>query len=292
MDKIDASGANAQQIEFWNGEAGSHWSERDDQMSAMLRPLGEAAIKRAAPEAGEWVLDIGCGCGDTTVALARAVGCSGGALGVDISAPMLVTASQKVDGLAEELCGGATFKLADASTYDFAPAGFDLLFSRFGIMFFADPAAAFTNLRCALKPAGRLTFLCWGPVDQNDWITVPMKAARAHLPPTPPMEPRAPGPFAFASTAYVTDILQTAGFIDIEFESTEPIMKLGNGGSLDASLEFFMELGPLSSALVDQPESIRHAVRESVLAAITDRYVEGYVELPGKCWLVTARNPA
>lgn len=292
MDKIDASGANAQQIEFWNGEAGSHWSERDDQMSAMLRPLGEEAIKRAAPKAGEWVLDIGCGCGDTTVALARAVGVSGGALGVDVSAPMLVTANQKIDGLAEELRGGTTFQLADASSHDFTPAVFDLLFSRFGIMFFADPAAAFTNMRGALKPGGRLTFLCWGPVEQNDWITVPMKAARAHLPPPQPMEPRAPGPFAFADTAYVTGVLQTAGFTDIEFESTEPIMKLGNGGSLDASVEFFMELGPLSSALVDQPESIRNAVRESVLAAITDRYVEGYVELPGKCWLVTARNSA
>ena len=291
MDKIDASGANAKQIEFWNGEAGSHWSERDDQMSAMLRPLGEEAIKRAAPEGGEWVLDVGCGCGDTTVALARAVGRSGGALGVDISAPMLVAANQKIDSLAEELRSSTMFELADASTYDFAPAVFDLLFSRFGIMFFADPTAAFTNMRGALKPAGRLTFLCWGPVDQNDWITVPMNAARAHLPPPQPIDPRAPGPFAFSDSVYVTDILQTAGFTDIEFESTEPTMKLGDGGSLDASLEFFMELGPLSSALMDQPESIMSAVRASVLAAITDRYVDGYVELPGKCWLVTARNP-
>lgn len=291
MEKIEASGSNAQQIEFWNGEAGSHWSERDDQMSGMLRPLGADAIKRAAPQPGEWVLDIGCGCGDTTVELAQAVGSSGGALGVDISAPMLVTANQKIGHLPEELRGGITFKLADASSYDFAPAAFDLLFSRFGIMFFADPAAAFSNMRSALKRGGRLTFLCWGPADQNDWIMVPMKAARAHLPPPQPMDPKAPGPFAFADTAYVTDVLQTAGFTDIEFESTEPIMKMGNGGSLDASVEFFMELGPLSSALADKPESVRNAVRESVLKAIADRYMHGYVELPGKCWLVTARNP-
>jgi ubiquinone/menaquinone biosynthesis C-methylase UbiE len=292
VDKIEASGANAQQIEFWNGEAGSHWSERDNQMSAMLRPLGEEAIKRAAPEAGEWVLDIGCGCGDTTVELSTAVGSSGGVLGVDISAPMLVTANQKIDILAEELRGATTFKLADASSHDFAPAAFDLLFSRFGIMFFADPAAAFANMRSALKPGGRLAFLCWGPVDQNDWIMVPMKAARAHLPPAESMDPRAPGPFAFADPDYVTDILQAAGFTDIEFETTEPTMKMGDGGSLDASVEFFMEMGPVSSGLVDQPESVRTAVRASVLAAITDRFLDGYVELPGKCWLVTARNAA
>jgi ubiquinone/menaquinone biosynthesis C-methylase UbiE len=292
MDKIQASGANAQEIEYWNGEAGSNWSERDDQMSAMLRPLGAEAIERAAPEAGEWVLDIGCGCGDTTVELAWAVGSSGGALGVDISAPMLVTANQKIDSLAEELRDGITFKLADASSHDFAPATFDLLFSRFGVMFFADPAAAFANMRGALKPGGRLTFLCWGPVDQNDWIMVPMKAARAHLPPPEPMEPGAPGPFAFADTAYVTKILQTAGFTDIDFEATEPTMKMGDGESLDASVEFFMELGPVSGGLVDQPESVRNAVRESVLAAVSDRYLDGYVQLPGKCWLVTARNPA
>jgi ubiquinone/menaquinone biosynthesis C-methylase UbiE len=292
VDKIEVGGANAEQIEFWNGEAGSHWSERDDQMSRMLRPLGAEAIKRAAPESGEWVLDIGCGCGDTTVELARAVGSSGGALGVDISAPMLVTANQKIGSLAAELRDGLTFKLADASSHDFAPATFDLLFSRFGIMFFADPIAAFSNMRGALKPGGRLTFLCWGPVDQNDWIMVPMKAVRAHLPPPEPMEPRAPGPFAFADTAYVTDILQTAGFTDIEFETTEPTMKMGNGTSLDASVEFFMELGPVSSGLIDQPESVKNAVRASVVAAITDRYRDGYVELLGKCWLVTARNPA
>jgi SAM-dependent methyltransferase len=291
MDNIEASGANAQQIEFWNGEAGNHWSERDDQMSRMLRPLGAEAIKRAAPETGEWVLDIGCGCGDTTVELAAAVGSSGGVLGVDISAPMLVTANQKIDSLAQELRDRTSFKLADASIHDFAPAAFDLLFSRFGIMFFAEPTAAFSNMRGALKSGGRLTFLCWGPVDQNDWIMVPMKAARAHLPPPEPVDPRAPGPFAFADTAYVTDILQTAGFTDIEFETTEPIMKMGDGGSLDASVKFFIELGPLSSRLVDQPESVKNAVRESLLAAITDRYQDGYVELPAKCWLVTARNP-
>ena len=95
-----------------------------------------------------------------------------------------------------------------------------------------------------------------------------------------------------ADTAYVTDILQTAGFTDIEFETTEPTMKMGDGTSLDASVEFFMELGPVSGGLIDQPESVKNAVRESVVAAIANRYRDGYVELLGKCWLVTARNPA
>ncbi|WP_279243564.1 class I SAM-dependent methyltransferase [Candidatus Litorirhabdus singularis] len=291
MDKIEVSGPNAQQIEFWNGEAGSHWSERDDQMSLMLRPLGAEAIALAAPDTGEAVLDIGCGCGDTTLELAVAVGATGRVVGVDISAPMLVTANAKRAQLPAELDGNCSFELADASSHDFTPAVFDLLFSRFGVMFFADPATAFANMRGALKPGGRLAFMCWGPAEQNDWIMVPMQAAREHLPAPEPAEPRAPGPFAFADTDYVSEFLQAAGFTNIEFEPTQPNMRMGNGSSLDKSVEFFMEMGPVSSGLVNQPDAVRSAVRESVRAAIAGSYVDGYVELQGQCWLVTASNP-
>jgi SAM-dependent methyltransferase len=292
MDEIEASGPNAQQIEFWNGEAGSHWSERDDQMSNMLRPLGAQVIAHAAPLTGEQVLDIGCGCGDTTLELTNVVGGSGSAVGVDISAPMLVTANQKLARLPADLRSNCSFLLADASTHAFTPASFDLVFSRFGVMFFADPAGAFANMRGALKPGGRLAFMCWGPAEQNDWIVVPMQAARQYLPPPEPMEPDAPGPFAFADTGYVTELLQTAGFDDIGFEPSQPVMRMGDGSSLDKSVEFFMEIGPLSGGLANQPDDVRAAVRESVLAAISDSYVDGYVELRGQCWLVTARNPA
>lgn len=291
MEKIEASGPNAQQIEFWNGEAGTHWSERDDQMSEMLRPLGAVAIELAAPCAGESVLDIGCGCGDTTLELAARVGSAGRVVGVDISAPMLATANLKRARLPSQLRGSCAFELSDASNFAFEPVAFDLLFSRFGVMFFADPGAAFANMRGAMKPGGRIAFMCWGPADQNDWIMVPMQAARKHLPPPEPMDPRAPGPFAFADTDYVTEFLQAAGFTDIGIQSSQPTMKMGNGSSLEKSVEFFMELGPVSSGLVDQPEAVRLAVRESVQAAIAGSYVDGYVELKGQCWLVTASNP-
>ena len=292
MSEIEASGANSEQIEYWNGEAGTVWRERNDEMDAMLRPLGSEAIKRAAPTVGERILDIGCGCGGTTLDLADCVGPSGAVLGVDISAPMLSLANAKIEELAQDIEGSISFELADASSFEFPTASFDLLFSRFGVMFFADPTAAFANMRKALRPGGRLTFLCWGPVDKNEWILIPMVAASAHLPPPEPMDRRAPGPFAFSDTGYVTEILEAAGFTDVGFESTEPVMKMGDGTSLDKAAEFFIELGPVSRGLVDQPDSIRLQVKDAIMAAIADRYVDGFVELQGTCWIVSAGNPA
>lgn len=291
MSEIEATGDNAQQIEFWNGEAGTKWSDRNDEMDTMLRPLGEDAIARATPATGECVLDIGCGCGDTSLAIAKQVGAAGRVLGVDISAPMLARAKAK----GEELGGGAndvaSFQLADASTFDFAPAAFDLMFSRFGVMFFADPAAAFTNIRLALKPSGRLTFLCWGPVEENDWVMTPLMAALAHLPPPEPMDPRAPGPFAFSDKEYVSDILGKAGFTDIAFEATSPVMRSGQGQTLDEQAQFFTEMGPLVRALVDQPDDVMAKVTEAIKDVIKGHQKDGATELQGKCWIVTAKNP-
>jgi SAM-dependent methyltransferase len=290
MEQLEACGENAEQIEYWNGQAGENWTRRNDEMDAMLRPLGAAAIERAAATGGEHILDIGCGCGGTTLDLVSCVGHSGRVLGVDISEPMLALARRKIQGLAEGLQGVPSFQLADASNVDFPSGSFDLLFSRFGVMFFTDPAAAFANMRAALKPDGRLTFLCWGPPAENDWIMTPLMAAHAHLPPTEPMDPKAPGPFAFADTKYVTDILATAGFSNIAFEATSPVMKMGRGQSLGETAEFFMELGPASRALVDQPDSLRETVKAAIVEAIADRYRDGFVEMGGRCWIVTAEN--
>ena len=291
MDQLEASGENAEQIKYWNGQAGDHWTQRNDEMDAMLRPLGATAIERAAPASGEQVLDIGCGCGGTTLDMVQDLGATGHVIGVDISEPMLDLATQKIAQLPETLQGVPSFQLADASSFDFSPATYDLIFSRFGVMFFADPPAAFANMRKALKPGGRVTFLCWGPPDQNDWIMTPFMAARAHLPPTEKPDPRAPGPFAFSDTDYVTDILATAGFTDIGFEATSPVMKMGRGQTLDETAEFFMEVGPVSRALVDQPDSLREVVKSAITSAIEDRYADGFVEMGGKCWIVTALNP-
>ena len=290
MSKLQAQGENAEQIEYWNGQAGENWTERNDEMDTMLRPLGADAISRAAVIAGEHILDIGCGCGGTTLDLVSCVGNAGLVMGVDISEPMLALAKLKIQGLAEGLQGVPSFQLADGSNFDFPTGSFDLLFSRFGVMFFADPTAAFVNMRTALKPGGRLTFLCWGPPSENDWIMTPLMAAREHLPPTEPMDPRAPGPFAFSDREYVTDVLIAAGFCNIRFEATSPVMKVGRGQSVEDTADFFMELGPVSRGLTDQPDSLRATVKKAIVAIIADRYEDGFVEMKGKCWVVSAEN--
>jgi len=291
MQTLNASGENAEQIKFWNGEAGTHWADRNHEMDAMLAPLGAAAIERASPVVGEQVLDIGCGCGGTTLEMTNLLGESGHILGVDISQPMLDLANSKICSIPEELQSVPSFQLADASTFGFPAGAYDLLFSRFGVMFFANPPAAFANMREALKPGGRLTFLCWAPAEQNDWIMTPFMAAREHLPPTDKPDPAAPGPFAFADKDYVQTILETAGFIDIGFESISPLMKIVRGQSLEEAAEFFMEMGPISRALVSQPDSVLATVKSAIAEAIQGHYKKGVVEIGAKCWVVSAINP-
>lgn len=291
MSKLDPTGENAEQIKFWNGDAGTHWTDRNNEMDLMLQPLGAAVIERASPATGEHVLDIGCGCGGTTLDIANRLGESGHILGVDISQPMLDLANHKIGSLPAELQGVPSFQLADASIFDFPAGVYDLLFSRFGVMFFANPTAAFANMRQALKPGGRLTFICWAPPEQNDWIMTPLMAAREHLPPTEKPDPKAPGPFAFSDNDYVTDILETAGFTDIGFESISPLMKIGRGQSVEDTAEFFMEMGPVSRALVNQPETLLAKIKSAITEAIRGRYKNGFVEMGVKCWIVSGVNP-
>ena len=173
----------------------------------VLAPVAEILIDRARPKAGERILDIGCGAGATTFALAQKTGPAGRVLGVDVSAPMLTRARQVAPkGLPVE------FILADATVYPFEPAAFDLLASRFGVMFFAEPALSFANLRKALKPSGRLAFACWREPRNNPFFMAPLQAVYQHVPKLPQPGPEDPGPFSFASEARVNRVLSEAGF--------------------------------------------------------------------------------
>ena len=198
------AGSNAEQIEFWNGDAGASWAKRQRRMDALLAPISSAVIEFAHCGAGDHVLDVGCGCGDTSLRLARS-----GAMvtGIDISKPMLARARERT----REEHRDVTFVLADAATATLA-SDYSLLFSRFGVMFFAAPSAAFGNLRGALRANGRMCFVCWQPPQLNPWILLPMLAARPHLAPQPTLDPHAPGPFAFADASRVEGILRRAGF--------------------------------------------------------------------------------
>lgn len=290
MTDITADAANAEQVEFWNGEAGREWVARDKQMRSTLRPIGGEAIAAALVQPGEAVLDIGCGCADTSFALLESVGATGRVLGVDISGPMLAAATARAKQLPDELQGAIAFEHADASIYPFEAASFDLIFSRFGVMFFADPAAAFANMRKALKPKGRIAFICWAPVSENEWITVPMSAAFQHVPRPEPMPPNAPGPFGLSEREFTQQMLGEAGYTDINIVSTRPVMRFGHGIEQDRVADFFIDIGPASRLLEDTAPNLRETVRLAMTQAVMPHYDGETVNLNASCWIVTASN--
>ncbi len=273
---------NAAQITYWNEGAGPTWAALQVQLDRQLGPLGRATEAALKPQVGERLLDVGCGCGETSLELARAVGPSGSVTGLDISRPMLEIARGRA---AEAGLSNAEFLEADAQTYLLETGAYDGLFSRFGVMFFADPTAAFTNLRRALKPGGRLAFLCWRSPDQNPIMTLPM-ASVAHLfPPASPPEPGAPGPFAFADPKRVEAILSGAGFSDIAITPHDE--KIG-AGSLDDTLSLTLRVGPLGGMLREHPDLRDTAIgilRETLAAHAGP---DG-VKLGSATWIVTAK---
>jgi SAM-dependent methyltransferase len=272
---------NTDQITYWNDAAGKTWAEYQDALDRQIEPLGARVMEVLAPAPGERVLDIGCGCGQTTLELARRVGPSGAVVGVDISQPMLAVARERAAGAPQ-----ASFLEADAQTHPFEAGAFDAIHSRFGVMFFQDPVAAFANLRRALKPGGRLGFLCWRAPAENPIMTLPLAAAAPHLPPPAPPTPGAPGPFAFADGDRVRGILADAGFQDI---GIEPQDMAGGGNSLDAALELALRIGPLGAQLRQYPQA-REAVIADVRAALASHLKDGRVYLSSATWIVSART--
>ncbi|MBZ5711729.1 class I SAM-dependent methyltransferase [Nannocystis pusilla] len=282
------SGANQQQIEHWNGPGGASWRRHQERLDDMFAAFSEAALRAAAVRPGERVLDVGCGAGATTLALAGMVGPGGAVVGVDVSAPLLGRARERADaaGLAVEL------RLADAAD---APLGgpYDLLFSRFGVMFFADPVAAFTHLRAAAKPDGRLAFMCWRAAADNDWGALPHRALRDLLPPLPPTDPSAPGPFAFADRGRVLAILEAAGFRDVALAPFDAPLRFGRGDSREAALDDALaqaaEVGPLTRLLAGHDDDLRRRALAAVRAAFAERAGPDGVFLRAAAWIVTAR---
>lgn len=273
--------SNIGQIEHWNGPMGKLWASRCDRNEYRLTHVQKALMAFAAPEPGMNVLDIGCGCGLTSLALAEAVA-PGAVMGLDISAPMLETARHA----AAEAGLDVGFVEADASVHPFRPE-FDLAFSRFGVMFFADPVAAFVNIRGALKPGGRLAFCCWRAMTDNPWTCAPFEAARDLLPPQPPAVPGAPGQFAFADGERVSEILARAGFSAIGVERRDLPVNLG--ADVEEAATESLNTGALSRAVADAGDVVRAAVRDRVRAALAPYASADGVAPPGSVWLVRAR---
>ncbi|OPH83157.1 class I SAM-dependent methyltransferase [Nitrobacter vulgaris] len=276
---------NADQIAYWNGPGGQRWADRQRMQDELLQPVSTFLLDRAKAMPGERIIDVGCGCGATTRAFAERVGASGYVLGIDISAPMLERAKQIAPKNAS-----VEFLLADATVYPFEPARFDLVASRFGVMFFDEPVVSFANLRQALRPGGRLAFICWREPRLNPWLMVPLQAVYNHVPKLPEVAPEDPGPFAFASEARVHRILGAAGFSDVAMEAYDLTLDISVGGGIEAAVKSALQLGPASRAIEGQPVEVIAAAANSVREVLAPFASEKTVVLPASIWIVTARN--
>jgi SAM-dependent methyltransferase len=267
----------------WNGIDGESWARQHDRMDRTLAPVLEPLLAFAAPLAGAKVLDVGCGCGATTVELARLVGPLGHVTGLDVSEPMLGRAKERLRGY-----GNATCILGDAAEAPLQHLKADLMVSRFGIMFFGDAVAAFRNLRTGLAAGGCIRFACWRPISENPWLQIPLHAVYEHAPRLPKPAPDEPGPFSFADPERVTRILTAAGFSKPSFTPLDIRLDLAAGGSFEEAVTHATETGPAKRALADQPETIRAAAKDSTRQALQPYASPEGVKLAGAVWLVAA----
>ncbi len=279
-------GPNREQATYWSEVAGPKWVSLERHLEAQIGAIGQEAIDRLALAAGERVIDVGCGCGGTSLRIAQRVGRGGFVLGVDLSQPMLGIAEQR---RREAGIDNVCFEHGDAQIHPFEPRSFDAIFSRFGIMFFADPLAAFRNLVSTLRPGGRIGFAAWQGIDRNPWMMVPMRALAGVIPLPPAPDPHAPGPFAFADAGRVCAILEAAGFADAHAQPLETTMSLGGAKTVEEAVDFLLEIGAAATALREAGEDARPRARRAMADALAPYATPAGVSLAGAAWIFTAR---
>jgi len=273
---------NAQQAALWNEASGKAWVDLQPVLDEVLAPFERLLVDAAFPGEGSSVLDIGCGSGATTLAMARRIGKAGRCVGLDISEPLVALAKTRVraDGTAN-----AEFTAGDAQTYKFDSERFDAVISRFGVMFFDDPVAGFTNIRRAVKPGGRLAFVAWRSPAENHFMTAAMRAAAPFLPPMPTPDPNAPGQFAFADSDRVRHILETSGWTSVEIERADVPCQV----SEQDLMTYVTRLGPVGAALREVDKATAQRIRNALPPAFAGFISDGVARFNAACWLVTAR---
>jgi ubiquinone/menaquinone biosynthesis C-methylase UbiE len=272
------------QVAYWNSHGGARWAAAQAHTDRMFMPASKALLAKATPAPGMAVLDIGCGCGAVTARLAESVGPSGCVLGMDISEEVLALAKPRLSAYPQ-----AELALADAAAYPFMPFA-DLAVSQFGVMFFGDPVSAFSNIRKALKPAGRLVFACWRPIKENPWAQVPLHAVyAAGVPRAARPEPGEPGPFSLAEPERINGILNEAGFNEASLQPADLTLDLAAGHGLEAAVQQAMTIGPAAAALRDQPGVVRAVASDSIEEALQPYVQEKSVNLAAAIWLVEAK---
>ena len=280
----NASQSDGAQVALWNGPAGHAWVEVQDLLEQTLKPIGDLLLETAfaqEPKSRVSVLDVGCGPGATTLAAARRLGAKGRCVGLDISDPMIAAAQAR----AERERSSATFIRADAQTYAFEPASFDVIISRFGVMFFDDPVQAFANLRHAAVDGGAMRLIVWRSAAENPFMTTAEQVAAPLLPNLPPRDPEAPGQFAFADQGRVSSILAKSGWTEIvirpaDIPCTLPSKEL---------VRYLTRMGPVGRTLEGADEATRARVIDAVRPAF-DRSVRGSeVCVTAACWVISGR---
>ena len=276
-------GPNAAQAENWHGRDGKRWAQHKAPHDAMLAQLTEKALDAIGFAPGQRVLDLGCGSGATSFEIARRVGPSGSVTGVDFSDTLLALGREQA---AAEPDLPITFEFADVETHAFEANSFDIAFSRIGVMFFANPAAAFTNVRRALTPGGRLAFVCWREVRANTWASVTLDIARRHVEMPPRPGPEDPGPYSFRDPERVRRILTEAGWSDIAIDELDADAYMG--ADLDTALANCLTMGPIANQVLATTEEKRAAIADELREALPAFVTDDGVNMHAATWLVTA----
>jgi SAM-dependent methyltransferase len=271
------------QREYWSGKVGGEWAINAARIDAMFAPLTGALLDFAAFKSGERVLDIGCGAGATSIEIARRVGATGAVVGADLSPQMLHVARERAR--AEDLA--IEFVEADVAAAAL-PGTFDAACSRFGVMFFDAPEAAFARIRDRLRQNGRIAFMCWRPIVENVWATLPLEAISPLLKaPLARLDPDAPGPYSLADEAKVGRVLKAAGWRDVSLSRWDGDLNIGGGGGLSDTADFILKIGPCARAVAEH-ELDRTAAKQLLIEAFARFADDTGVALPAACWLVSA----
>ena len=275
---------HARQVEAWNGPMGAQWAANEARTERGLAPVLEALLAWSAPTQGQRIVDVGCGAGGTTLALAQAVGPTGEVIGLDVSAVILEAARARLANT-----HNARLELADALTWTLEGPPADLLFSRFGVMFFGNPVAAFANLRRALAPAGHFAFAAWAALADNPWIDTPYQAALTVIPPPPPADPDEPGQLAFGNPARVQRILHDAGFNPVCHRAFDFTMRYP-ADDLARTAAGLATMGQVGRLLRDRPDAERTRATEAIAAALAPLAQDAWIVLPARVWLFRATS--
>tara|TARA_B110000438_G_scaffold45272_1_gene45340 strand:- start:101 stop:946 length:846 start_codon:yes stop_codon:yes gene_type:complete len=277
---------NIKQKQFWSGAGGDVWVDKQREMDIMLNPLGERVIQGLDLKEETKILDIGCGCGATTLEIAKLVN-QGEVIGVDISEPMLERATQTASDMA---LTNISYQVKDVQVDEMPNKYFDIAFSRFGVMFFEDPFEAFNNINHSLKDDGQLSFVCWQHASLNPWQSLSIQVIKEFLD-LPAPAPKSPGPFAFEDKSYINEILTESGFRDIEIKDNQEDIVMFSGKSIREACEDYLTINPVvTEMLKNSPTELREEILEALIGKFSDFHNNEGLLFPSATWIVTAKK--